>query len=166
MSGSGLDCASPVCLKPSGGARVRALRAIIWSYGTGWIAPTRPHYRSVRVATSDKDRTRHTRTRNGRFRRVSPVALHSREGPMTEPTADAQPWPQERVLMLHTCRSQNLSGAAQFGWISVLHHYARRRRGRVRAVICPARVERQEAEPTASVAAADASWIMNFGHRY
>jgi hypothetical protein len=34
-----------------------------------------------------------------RFRRVSPVASRSREGPLTEPTAGVQPWPRERVLM-------------------------------------------------------------------
>jgi hypothetical protein len=36
-----------------------------------------------------------------RFRRVSPVAPRPREGPLTEPTAGAQPWPRERVLMPH-----------------------------------------------------------------
>ena len=36
---------------------------------------------------------------NGRNRRVSPVAPRPREGPLTEPTAGAQPWPRERVLM-------------------------------------------------------------------
>src|SRR5437667_12242816 len=33
-----------------------------------------------------------------RNRRVSPVAPRPREGPLTEPTAGAQPWPRERVL--------------------------------------------------------------------
>ena len=42
---------------------------------------------------------------NGRNRRVSPVAPRPREGPLTEPIAGAQPRPQERVLMPHTCRS-------------------------------------------------------------
>jgi hypothetical protein len=41
-----------------------------------------------------------------RNRRVSPVAPRPGEGPLTEPTAGAQPWPRERVLMPHTCRSQ------------------------------------------------------------
>ena len=36
-------------------------------------------------------------------RRVSPVAPRRREGPLTEPTPGAQPWPRERVLMPH-CR--------------------------------------------------------------
>ena len=36
---------------------------------------------------------------NGRKRRVSPVAPRPRDGPLTEPTADAQPWRRERVLM-------------------------------------------------------------------
>ena len=31
--------------------------------------------------------------------RVSSVAPRSREGPLTEPTAGAQPWPRERLLM-------------------------------------------------------------------
>jgi hypothetical protein len=52
---------------------------------------------------------------NGRNRRVSPVAPRRREGPLTEPTAGAQPWPRERVLMPHTCRSQLLSGSARLG---------------------------------------------------
>ena len=34
-----------------------------------------------------------------RYRRVSPVAPRHREGPLTEPTAGAQPWPRERVIM-------------------------------------------------------------------
>ena len=33
------------------------------------------------------------------LQRVSFVALRPREGPLTEPTADAQPWPRERVLV-------------------------------------------------------------------
>ena len=36
---------------------------------------------------------------DGRFRRISPVAAGSGEGPLTEPTAAAQPWRRERVLM-------------------------------------------------------------------
>ena len=39
---------------------------------------------------------------NGRKRRVSPVAPRPREGPLTEPTAAAQPRPQERVLMVES----------------------------------------------------------------
>jgi hypothetical protein len=35
----------------------------------------------------------------------------------------------------------------------------------LRAAICPARVEREKAEPTAAVAADDAPCIINFGHR-
>jgi hypothetical protein len=42
-------------------------------------------------------------TANGRYRRVSPVSPRPREGPLTEPTAGAQPWRRERVLMPH-CR--------------------------------------------------------------
>jgi hypothetical protein len=52
---------------------------------------------------------------NGRNRRVSPVAPRPREGPLPEPAAGAQPWPRERFLMPHTCRSQCLSRAAQLG---------------------------------------------------
>jgi hypothetical protein len=37
--------------------------------------------------------------RNGRFRRIFFLAAHPGEGPLTEPTAGAQPWPRERVLM-------------------------------------------------------------------
>jgi hypothetical protein len=37
-----------------------------------------------------------------RNRRVSPVAPRPGEGPLTEPTAGAQPWPRERVLMPRT----------------------------------------------------------------
>ncbi|HEX2712945.1 MAG TPA: hypothetical protein VHM88_12165, partial [Candidatus Acidoferrales bacterium] len=36
---------------------------------------------------------------NVRNRRISPDAPRPREGPLTEPTAGAQPWPWERVLM-------------------------------------------------------------------
>jgi hypothetical protein len=39
---------------------------------------------------------------NARFRRVSPAAPRPREGPLTEPTAGAQPWPRDRVLMPQT----------------------------------------------------------------
>jgi hypothetical protein len=42
---------------------------------------------------------------NGCCRRVSPVAPRPREGPLTEPTAGAQPWPRERVLMPLCCPS-------------------------------------------------------------
>jgi hypothetical protein len=52
---------------------------------------------------------------NGWNRRVSPVAPRPCEGPLTEPTAGAQPWPRERVLMPHTCRSRYPSGSAQLG---------------------------------------------------
>jgi hypothetical protein len=33
------------------------------------------------------------------FRRVSPVGPRLREGPLIEPTAGAQPWRRERVLL-------------------------------------------------------------------
>src|SRR6516165_9928144 len=36
---------------------------------------------------------------DGRLRRILPVATRSGEGPFTEPTAGAQPWRRERVLM-------------------------------------------------------------------
>jgi hypothetical protein len=36
---------------------------------------------------------------NGRSRRTSPIAVSPPEGPLTEPTAGAQPLPRERVLM-------------------------------------------------------------------
>src|SRR5580692_1974528 len=36
------------------------------------------------------------------YRRISPVAPRPREGPLTEPTAGAQPWPRERVLMVES----------------------------------------------------------------
>jgi hypothetical protein len=36
---------------------------------------------------------------NDRIRRFSPATLRSLEGPLTEPTADAQPWLRGRVLM-------------------------------------------------------------------
>ena len=45
---------------------------------------------------------------NNCSRRVSPVVPRPREGPLTEPTAGAQPWPRERVLMSQTrlCRGE------------------------------------------------------------
>ena len=49
---------------------------------------------------------------NGRNRRVSPVAPLRREGPLIEPTAGAQPWPRERVLMPHTGHCPELVDAA------------------------------------------------------
>ena len=42
-----------------------------------------------------------------RNRRVSPVAPRPGEGPLTEPTAGAQPWPRERVLMPQRSRSRD-----------------------------------------------------------
>src|SRR5262249_52897567 len=39
------------------------------------------------------------RPTNGSYRRVSPIAPRPCEGPLTGPTAGAQPRPQERVLM-------------------------------------------------------------------
>ena len=38
---------------------------------------------------------------NGRLRRVSPVAVHPDEGPLTERTAGVQPAQSERVFMPH-----------------------------------------------------------------
>ena len=36
--------------------------------------------------------------------RIFTVPADSGEGPLTEPTAAAQPWRRERVLMPHSCR--------------------------------------------------------------
>jgi hypothetical protein len=36
---------------------------------------------------------------NGWLRRILPVAPRPREGPLTKPTAGAQPWSRDRVLM-------------------------------------------------------------------
>ena len=36
---------------------------------------------------------------NGRFRRVSPVAVRPGEGLLTEPTPAVRPWSRERVFM-------------------------------------------------------------------
>jgi hypothetical protein len=55
-------------------------------------------------------------------RRVSPVAPRPREGPLTEPTAVAQPWRRERVLLPLSRRSGSsklvliCAGVAKFGW--------------------------------------------------
>src|ERR1700738_811026 len=38
----------------------------------------------------------------GRHRRICTVPAGSGEGPLTEPTAAAQPWRRERVLMPHS----------------------------------------------------------------
>jgi hypothetical protein len=48
-------------------------------------------------------------------RRILVTARRPGEGPLTEPTAGAQSWPRERVLMPHSCRSQSLSRSAQLG---------------------------------------------------
>ena len=42
---------------------------------------------------------------DSRYRRFSPVALRSHEGPLTEPTAGAQPWLRERVKVPLSCPS-------------------------------------------------------------
>src|ERR1700738_3989771 len=49
--------------------------------------------------------------------RVSPVAPRPREGPLTEPTAGAQPWPRERVLMPHKRPYRRAPGFAELGGI-------------------------------------------------
>jgi hypothetical protein len=48
-----------------------------------------------------------------RNRRVSPVVPRPREGPLTEPTAGAQPRPKERVLMPHSGHWPMASGQAR-----------------------------------------------------
>jgi len=51
-----------------------------------------------------------------RLRRVSPVAPRAPEGPLTKPTAGAQPWPRERVLMplfRHCRRGGAMAGSAR-----------------------------------------------------
>ena len=53
------------------------------------------------------------RGRNGRFRRVSPVAPRPHEGPLTEPIADAQPRPQERLLMPRSRLSRGQPGSTE-----------------------------------------------------
>ena len=52
---------------------------------------------------------------NSRYRRVSPVAPRPREGPLTEPTAGAQAWPRERVLMPLNRPCQRDRETAQLG---------------------------------------------------
>jgi hypothetical protein len=46
-------------------------------------------------------------------RRVSPVAVGPREGPLTALTAGAQPWPRERVLMLRVFGRLPVSGVTR-----------------------------------------------------
>jgi hypothetical protein len=41
-------------------------------------------------------------SRNGRFRRILLVAARSGEGPLTEPSAAAQPWEREPLFMPHS----------------------------------------------------------------
>ena len=48
-------------------------------------------------------------------RRVSSVAVHLGEGPLTERTASVQPARQEQVFMPHTRRSRYPPGSAQLG---------------------------------------------------
>ena len=53
---------------------------------------------------------------NGRNRRISPVAVHSSDRLLSEPTAGTQPWWREPLLMPHTCRlQQHPSVPAQLG---------------------------------------------------
>jgi len=59
--------------------------------GTIIVAPANDRYPGDPVGSA--------RPANGSLRRVSSVAPRPRDGPLTEPTADAQPWPRERVLM-------------------------------------------------------------------
>src|ERR1700736_2470861 len=49
-----------------------------------------------------------------RNRCVSPVAPRPGEGPLTEPTAGAQPWPRERVLMPQSRPSTAGQGSSIF----------------------------------------------------
>ena len=57
-----------------------------------------------------------------RLRRLSPVAERPDEGPLTEPTTDAQPWPWEPVVMPHFCplaaTNRVVSGGRTVGWAS------------------------------------------------
>jgi hypothetical protein len=46
--------------------------------------------------------------RDGRIRRVSPVAVRSGEGLLSDYTAGIQPAQRELVFMLHSCRSRVL----------------------------------------------------------
>jgi hypothetical protein len=50
-----------------------------------------------------------------RNRRISPIAVRSGEGPLTEPTAAAQVREREPLFMPHTRRSQSRSGSGQQG---------------------------------------------------
>jgi hypothetical protein len=51
---------------------------------------------------------------NGRLRRISPVAAHSGDRLLSEPTAGTQPWQREPLLMPHFGPLHRLLG--QRGW--------------------------------------------------
>jgi hypothetical protein len=63
-----------------------------------WERPEVKFFRATRRRSPFRSEGRKVRNR-----RVLPVVPSPREGPLTEPTAGAQPWPRERVLMPH-CR--------------------------------------------------------------
>ena len=47
--------------------------------------------------------------------RISPVAAHSGDRLLSEPTAGTQPCRRERLFLPHTCRSQDPPGSAHLG---------------------------------------------------
>jgi hypothetical protein len=52
---------------------------------------------------------------DGRFRRISPVAAHSGDRLLSEPTADTQPCRREPLFMPHTGPCPELVGALRAG---------------------------------------------------
>jgi hypothetical protein len=67
------------------------------------------------MTAEGRPRRFHRGPANAPYRRVSPVAPRPREGPLTGPTAGAQPWPRERVLMPHSRHSPDAIRTGQKG---------------------------------------------------
>jgi hypothetical protein len=61
---------------------------------------------------------------NGRYRRISPVAAHSGDRLLSEPTAGTQPWRREPLFMSHSGHSSPRSGQSPVGVGAVIRFAA------------------------------------------
>src|SRR5271169_1990383 len=59
-------------------------------------------------------------------RRIFPIAAPSGEGQLSEPTAVAQPWPREPLLMPHSSHLAAATGVLSAGWEAEVERSRRR----------------------------------------